>query len=268
MSFRLVIALVALCGAGLAVAADPPAAPSPAAAPTSAGQTTGTPTSAPTTQPEGSQKPQQTEVATSVNTSNENAAAKPGDASAGQGKSATCAACHGMDGNPASSQYPKLAGQHEEYIARQLELFKAKHRDNPVMYGFAAPLQPQDMHDLGAYFASKASLPGVADAKLVARGELLYRGGDKDHGVPACLACHGPDGRGNPGAGYPQLGGQYADYVTAKLKDFAAGKGFNADDRGQIMVTVAKGLSDQDIAALASYIEGLHTAGAASTAAK
>ena len=192
-----------------------------------------------------------------------------GDATAGQSKVTTCAACHGMDGNPASSQYPKLAGQHESYIARQITLFKAHARDNVIMMGFAAPLSEQDMHDIGAYFASKASLPGVADSKLVARGEALYRGGDAKAGVPACMACHGPDGRGNPGAGYPQLAGQFADYVSAKLKDWHAGKTWGNDDRAKIMPAIAKNLSDEDIAALASYVEGLHAATAgATTAAK
>ena len=257
MSFRLVIALAAIFGAGCVLAAEPPAAPAapaPAAAP-----------AAPSAQPEAA-KPAPSEVAAAPAPAN--APTKPGDATAGQAKSATCAACHGMDGNPATAQYPKLAGQHEEYIARQLELFKSRQRENPVMLGFVAPLTAQDMRDLGAYFASKASLPGVADAKLVQRGEALYRGGDKSANLPACMACHGPDGRGNPGAGYPQVGGQYADYITLKLKDFAAGKGYGSDERGKIMVTVAKGLSQQDIAALATYIEGLHAADAGSTAAK
>jgi cytochrome c553 len=192
---------------------------------------------------------------------------KPGDANAGQGKSATCGACHGADGNPASSQYPKLAGQQEDYIARQVELIKSGKRVNAVMMGFIANLSPQDEHDIGAYFASKSSLPGVADSKLVAQGEAAYRGGKS--GTPACMACHGPDGRGNPGAGYPQLAGQYADYLSAKLKDFRDGKGYSDDDHGKIMVTVAKGLSDQDISALSSYLEGLHTATAkAETVAK
>jgi cytochrome c553 len=196
-------------------------------------------------------------------------AVKPGDASAGQAKSATCGACHGADGNPASSQYPKLAGQHEDYIARQVELFKTNKRSNPVMMGFIANLSPQDEHDIGAYFATKASLPGVADTKLVAMGQAYYRGGDGKDGVPACMACHGPDGRGNPGAGYPQLAGQYADYLAAKLKDFRDGKGYSDDDHGKIMVTVAKSLNDQEISALASYLEGLHTAAAkAETVAK
>ncbi len=194
---------------------------------------------------------------------------KPGDATAGLAKAATCGACHGIDGNPASSQYPKLAGQHEDYIARQVDLFKTNKRSNPVMMGFIASLTVQDMHDIGAYFASKSSLPGVADAKYVATGESYYRGGDGKDGVPACMACHGPDGRGNPGAGYPQLAGQYADYIAAKLKDFRDGKSFSDDDHGKIMVTVAKNLNDQEIAALASYLEGLHTATAkAETVAK
>lgn len=209
MSFRLVVAFAALCGAGLLYAADAPST------------------------------------------------VKPGDATAGQGKSATCGACHGADGNPPSSQYPKLAGQQEDYIARQVDLIKTGKRVNAVMMGFVASLSAQDEHDIGAYFATKTSLPGVADAKLVAQGEAAYRGGKA--GTPACMACHGPDGRGNPGAGYPQLAGQYADYLSAKLKDFRDGKGFSADDHGKIMVTVAKGLSDQDIAALSSYLEGLHT---------
>ena len=221
MSFRLVIALAALLGAGV-VSAEEPAVP----------------------------------------------AAKPGDATAGQAKAATCGACHGADGNSAMAQYPKLAGQHENYIARQIELIKTNKRANPVMMGFIANMTPQDMRDVGAYFAAKTSLPGVADAKLVARGEALYRGGDKAANVPACMACHGPDGRGNPGAGYPQLAGQYTDYTAAKLKDFRDGKKWSDDDRGAIMPAVAHGLNDADIAALASYIEGLHSADAGTTAAK
>jgi len=253
MSFRLVIALAAIFGAGSALAADPPAAAQPAAVPAAPAMTAAAPADA-------APKAAAAEVAA--------AALKPGDATSGQAKSATCAACHGMDGNPASSQYPKLAGQHEDYIVRQVNLFKSHKRENAVMMGFVATLSEQDMHDIGAYFAAKASLPGVADAKLVQRGEALYRGGDKASGLPACMACHGPDGRGNPGAGYPQLGGQYADYVTLKLKDFAAGKGYSDDERAKVMVTVAKGLGEQDIAALATYIEGLHAADTGSTAAK
>jgi cytochrome c553 len=196
-------------------------------------------------------------------------AAKAGDAAAGQGKAGTCAACHGLDGNSASSQYPKLAGQHESYIVRQVNMFKEHKRDNAIMMGFAMPLSEQDMHDIGAYFASKSTSAGIADTKLVERGEALYRGGDAASGVPACMACHGPDGAGNPGAGYPRLAGQWGDYVTLKLKDWHDGKTWGADDRAMIMPAVAKGLSEADISALASYIEGLHAADAgATTAAK
>ncbi|MET0230354.1 MAG: c-type cytochrome [Rhodanobacteraceae bacterium] len=191
-----------------------------------------------------------------------------GDAKTGEGKSAACGACHGMDGNAADKQYPKLAGQNEAYIARQLVLFKSQKRQNPIMMGFAAQLSEQDMHDVGAYFATKASLPGVADEKLVQRGQALYRGGDAALGVPACMACHGPDGRGMAGAGYPQLGGQWADYVQAKLMDWKAGTTWGDDTNAKIMPEIAKRLGDQDIAALASYVEGLHTAGATATAAK
>jgi len=240
MGFSHVIALAAFVGAGLAQAADPLAQDAP---PTTTAATVAA-AQAPT------------------------APAKPGDAAAGQAKSAVCAACHGMDGNPVSSLYPKLAGQHESYIARQVQMFKSHKRDSAIMMGFVATLNVQDMNDIGAYFASKASLPGVADAKLVARGEALYRGGDKNANVPACMACHGPDGRGNPGAGYPQLAGQYADYLTLKLKEWHEGKTWGDDDRAKIMPAVVKGLSDADIAALASYIEGLHAADTGSTAVK
>ena len=256
MSFRLVMALLALLGAASLQAQAP--AEKPGQAPSSPA-------------PAGTQAPKEGSPATATAPAETaQTTAKPGDATAGQAKSATCAACHGMDGNPASSQYPKLAGQHENYIARQIVLFKTQKRPSPIMMGFAMPLSDQDMHDIGAYFASKTSLPGVADTQLVARGEALYRGGDAKAGVPACMACHGPDGRGNPGAGYPQLAGQYADYVTLKLKDWHDGKTWGDDDRAEIMPAIAKALSEQDIAALSSYIEGLHAAapGGAVAAAK
>lgn len=238
MSFRLVIAFSALIGAGSLAAQTPAPATAPAAPSAEASS------AAPTAQ----------------------TALKPGDATAGQSKTAACAACHGMDGNSADAQYPKLAGQHASYIARELGLFKSGKRANPIMLGFAAPLSEQDMRDIGAYFASKTSLPGVADAKLVPVGEAYYRSGDAKDGVPACMACHGPDGRGNPGAEYPQLAGQHADYVAARLKAYRDGSA-GGDDHARIMEAIAKNLSDAEIAALASYVEGLHAVDA-STAAK
>jgi len=185
-----------------------------------------------------------------------------GDAKAGEGKAATCAACHGMDGNSSDKTYPKLAGQNEAYVVRQLGLMKGQKRTNPVMMPFIGNLSDQDLHDLGAFYASKTSLAGVADDKLLARGQALYRGGDAALGVPACMACHGPDGRGMAGAGYPQLAGQWADYIQTKLKDFKAGTAWGDDTNAKIMPEIARHLGDNDIAALASYVEGLHSAAA------
>ncbi|HUA80773.1 MAG TPA: c-type cytochrome [Dyella sp.] len=185
---------------------------------------------------------------------------KPGDATAGQGKAAACGACHGMDGNSTDPQYPKLAGQHEMYIAHQLHNFKDGERQNAIMLGMATPLSDQDTRDIGAYFASKQPLPGVADQALVDQGQKLYREGDSARGIPACMACHSIDGRGNPGAMYPQLTSQHAQYIEAKLKDFHNGVTWGNEAHAQIMPTIAKNLDPQDIAALASYIEGLHVA--------
>lgn len=187
------------------------------------------------------------------------AAVKPGDATAGQGKAAVCGACHGVDGNSTDAQYPKLAGQSEEYIALQLADFKSGVRQNPIMMGMAAPLSEQDMRDLGAYFATQKAIPGVADEALVEHGQTLFRQGDAARGIPACMACHSPDGRGNPGAMYPHLAGQHAQYIEATLKAWHDGTVWGTSVHAQIMPTIAKKLDAQDIAALSSYIEGLHT---------
>ncbi|MGA9421193.1 MAG: c-type cytochrome [Rhodanobacteraceae bacterium] len=191
-----------------------------------------------------------------------------GDATAGAAKAAVCAACHGVDGNSTDPQYPKLAGQNEAYIARQLELFKSGKRVNPIMVGFASPLSIRDMHDIGAYFATKQALPGVADTAMVSTGQALYRGGDAARDIPACMACHGPDGHGMAGAGFPHLAGQWTGYVMAKLKDWRNGAVWGDDEHARIMPTIASRLSDADVAALSSYVEGLHSAGAADVAAK
>ena len=183
-----------------------------------------------------------------------------GDAKAGEAKAAACGACHGPDGNSPTNQYPKIAGQQADYISRQLSLFKSNTRVNPIMLGFAAPLTEQDMHDLGAYFATKQAVAGNGDTQLKVRGEQLWKSGDAKLGVPACMACHGPDGRGNPGAGYPQLAGQHTDYVALKLKEWHEGTTWGSDDRSKIMPDIAKRLSPQDIVSVASYAEGLHTA--------
>ncbi|URL58876.1 cytochrome c4 [Luteibacter flocculans] len=229
-----------------AVPAKPASTPAPASAEAKPG---GNPTTDPATA--GMPKAETPTVASGP--------VKPGDATAGQGKAAACGACHGIDGNSSDPQYPRLAGQSEQYIAAQLEAFKSGKRMNPIMMGFAQPLSEQDMHDIGAYFASKASLPGVADQALVAQGQTLYRQGDVDRGIPACMACHGPDGRGNPGAHYPQLTSQHAKYVEARLKAWHDNGETTGTPHGKIMSSIAQKLDDKDIAAVASYIEGLHT---------
>lgn len=188
------------------------------------------------------------------------AALKPGDATAGQAKAAVCGACHGMDGNSVAPQFPKLAGQSAQYIVRQLTNFKSGKRQNPIMLGMATPLSTQDMRDVAAYFASKTPLPGVADQALVERGQTLFRQGDPAQGVPACMACHSIDGRGNPGAMYPQLTSQHAQYVEATLKAWHDGTTWGDDAHSQIMPAIARKLDADDIAAVASYIEGLHSA--------
>ncbi|HET7649543.1 MAG TPA: c-type cytochrome [Gammaproteobacteria bacterium] len=180
--------------------------------------------------------------------------AATGDAAAGQKKAAsTCAACHGADGNSASPQFPKLAGQNADYIVKQLQDFKSGKRQNPIMSGMAAGLSEQDMQNVAAWFSSQKVQTGEADPGLVKAGEALYRGGDKGAQIPACSACHGPDGAGNAPMVVPALAGQHADYVIAQLKAFASGA-----RKSPMMDTIAARLNDSQMKAVASYIQGLH----------
>ncbi len=183
----------------------------------------------------------------------------PGDAQAGATKAAVCGACHGMDGNSTDPQYPKLAGQHAAYTARHLALYKSGERENAIMAGFAAVLSEEDMLDLGAHYASLTITPGIADESMVAVGERLYRGGDGNRELPACIACHGPAGEGNPLVPYPVIAGQHAAYTADMLRRYRAGAVYG-DAQGSMvaMAQVAAELSDTEIEALASYLEGLH----------
>ncbi len=189
-----------------------------------------------------------------------NVNAVEGDAKAGQTKAAVCVGCHGVDGNSMVPMWPKLAGQHSEYLGRQLSLIKSGERNIPEMIAFVANLTDQDMADLAAWFNSNAIQPGNADENLLALGGKIYRGGDADAGVAACIACHGPTGSGNPVAGYPSLAGQHATYTANALKKFRSGHGYAKDPAGIIMPGVSKQLSDEAIEAVASYIQGLHAA--------
>ncbi|WP_434559764.1 cytochrome c4 [Pseudomonas sp. Z5-35] len=182
-----------------------------------------------------------------------------GDAAAGQAKAAVCGACHGPDGNSMAPNFPKLAGQGERYLTKQLKEIKDGKRVVLEMTGLLNNLNDQDLADMAAYFASQKGSVGAADPKLVARGEALFRGGNLEKGLPACTGCHSPDGKGNAAAGFPHLGGQHAQYITKQLTDFRKEEGGRANDGDAMtMRTIARKLSDEDIAAVSSYIQGLH----------
>ncbi|MCQ4311517.1 cytochrome c4 [Pseudomonas stutzeri] len=189
-----------------------------------------------------------------------------GNAEAGQEKVAVCGACHGADGNSAAPNFPKLAGQGERYLFKQLQDIKAGSSPNAEpgvgrkvleMTGILDPFSDQDLADIAAYFASQKMTVGMADPALVAQGEKLFRGGKLDLGMPACIGCHAPNGVGNDLAGFPQLGGQHAAYTAKQLTNFREGNRTNDGD-AMIMRTIASKLSNKDIEALSSYIQGLH----------
>jgi len=167
-----------------------------------------------------------------------------------------CVACHGTDGNSAAAANPHLAGQHAEYIAKQLQDFKNnKERKNAVMQGFAAPLSQADMRDLGAFYSAQKPKPAVArDKDLVALGQKLWRGGNAATGVPACAACHGPNGAGIPSQ-YPRLAGQFAEYTAAQLRAFRSGE--RANDPNRMMRGFAERMTDLEIRAVSEYAAGL-----------
>jgi len=180
-----------------------------------------------------------------------------GDAAAGKAKSAACGGCHGFDGNSPIAIYPKLAGQNEAYITKQVNDFKANDtRKNAIMMGMVAALTEEDAADIGAYFqAQTLAAAATFDADKAAAGRAIYKGGDMTKEIPACQACHGPTGAGTAGIGYPQLGGQHVDYTLAQLNAFKSGSRSN-DDKMVMRDIVAK-LSDKDLDALANYIASL-----------
>ncbi|AAY95501.1 cytochrome c4 [Pseudomonas protegens] len=180
-----------------------------------------------------------------------------GDAAAGQAKAAVCGACHGPDGNSMAPNFPKLAGQGEKYLNKQLHDIKSGKRQVLEMTGLLTNLSDQDLADIAAYFASQKGSVGAADPKVVARGEELFRGGKLDQGMPACTGCHSPNGAGNAAAGFPHLGGQHAQYVAKQLTDFREGNRTNDGDT-LVMRSIAGKLSNKDIEAVSSYIQGLH----------
>jgi cytochrome c553 len=181
------------------------------------------------------------------------AAAKPDTTAGGTKFAATCAACHGADGNSGVPANPKLAQQHPEYIVKQLTEFKAGKRVSPIMQPMAAGLSDADIRNIAYWLGSQKVKPGFAkDKELVSMGERIYRGGIADRQVPACAGCHSPDGAGIP-AQYPRIGGQHADYTAAQLTAFRDGVRKNSVPMAQ----VAAKLNDREIKAVADYVAGL-----------
>jgi len=192
-----------------------------------------------------------------------------GDAEAGQAKSATCMACHGLAGNSTIPNYPKLAGQGEGYILKQLQEFKSGVRDNAIMAGVVSLLSEQDMIDIAAYYSIQtiSENSAKADEETIELARKIYLGGKKDAQTTACIACHGPKGLGIPSAKFPALSAQHADYIASQLKAFrqysineqtGSDEVARDNDYEGMMRNVAKGLTTVEIEALAQYIAGLH----------
>lgn len=183
-----------------------------------------------------------------------------GDAAAGESKATTCAACHGAGGHSLNPAWPNLADQHVNFIVEQLQAFKSGKRKNILMNAQAMGLSEQDMLDLAAYYAEQpAQVRTVANAESVDVARRLYVGGDTERGIPACIACHGPDGAGNPGVPYPSLSSQHATYLASSLREYAAANGNRNNTKAQNqMVTIASKLTPAEIEALGSYMQGLH----------
>ena len=182
-------------------------------------------------------------------------AAQAGDPARGQQLSEACVACHGADGNSTNPEWPKIAGQHADYIYKQLMDYKSGRRENALMAGQVANLDEQDMRDLGAYFSRQQMSPGTADESVAERGERIYRGGIPAAGVAACTACHGATGSGNPAALFPRVAGQHAKYNSDQLRYFRSAQ--RANDNGRMMRNLASKMSDADIQAVAEYMAGL-----------
>ncbi len=189
-----------------------------------------------------------------------------GDAEAGKAKGASCVACHGVDGNSlaATPNFPNLAGQSESYLYKQMTDFKEGKRTDPTMNAMIMALDDQAMQDVAAFYAGQKLKPGQADPALVDAGQAIYKGGIAEIGVPACMACHGPAGSGNPGSGYPQLASQKSVYLEKQLKDFRTAAQSIGDapvgrnnDASKMMRNAVKRMSDPEIKVVSQYIQGL-----------
>jgi len=179
-----------------------------------------------------------------------------GDIAKGQAKSGTCAGCHAVDGNSPIAANPKLAGQGEKYLIKQLQDFKSKTRDNAIMFGMVNMLNDEDIANVAAYYSSQKIQHAAVDEKHIETAEKLYRGGDPDRDIPACIACHGAKGNGISTAGYPAIGGQHPEYTISTLKAFRSGA--RSNDLNGVMQDIVAKMSDKQIEALGYYLVGLH----------
>ena len=180
-----------------------------------------------------------------------------GDPSAGEAKAAICASCHGPAGNSVNPEWPKLAGQHAKYTAKQIRDFKAGvTRNNALMAPMIAGLSDQDIEDIAAYYAAQSGTGGFASKDLHALGERIYRGGNMESGVPACIACHGPRGAGNDPAGFPRVAGQHATYTAMQIEDWRTEN--RANDPNEMMADAVRYLTPREVKAVSEYIAGLH----------
>lgn len=182
-------------------------------------------------------------------------AAQAGDAVAGKTKAATCGACHGADGNSLAPSFPKIAGQGERYLVKQITEIKNGDRQVPEMLGFVMGLSETDIADIAAFYASQKASGGAADAALVEAGKRIFLGGNEATGVPACIACHSADGKGIAAAGFPRVAGQHATYTEKQLMDFYNAKRTN--DASNVMRDIASRMHMDEIKAVSSYIQGL-----------
>ena len=182
-----------------------------------------------------------------------------GNADEGKAKSTNlaCVGCHGADGNSLGPTFPNLAGQHANYIVQQLQAFKSEARSDPSMTPMAMPLTEQDVVDLAAYFSSQTVKMNSASEDLVKLGQKIYRGGNKNKGLPACSGCHGPQGLGNPAAKYPSLSSQHKEYTLKQLKDYQSGAR-KPEGNAVIMRDIAMKMSEDEMKAVTDYIQGLH----------
>lgn len=188
-------------------------------------------------------------------------ASTSGDAAAGKSESVACSACHGVDGNSAVPSFPKLAGQGERYLVKQMQDIRDGARPVPTMAGQLTGKSDQQLADIAAFFASQPASGGKTDPALLELGEKVYRAGVAERNVAACSACHSPNGKGNAPAGFPALAGQHAEYIATQLtmyrKGFEDETGRTNDGDTKIMRITAFGLSDKEIQAVSSYVAGL-----------